>query len=252
MPIIYDPPVLSELVKTKLTDGNYRDQPILQGYPAYSHCFVCFHPFLKIKQRSATSIEFNHAKRWPDKSEIIKHSERMSWNEVMKILGIQDYKVLDRALAFYHGAYRYADRSDFQKLWNLIEKDGSDIIPPQVDWLPEILENEICEKLMSMNYHELYIGEEAAENARLTSTKSILSNTQRLPGKVKIRTPDSKILIANDFDQRYTYFLSERPILDDMIHSLDLEGFFCDGSTPESWSWEEIPEADRFDPEKDS
>jgi hypothetical protein len=248
--MIYETPEISNDVKKYLDSDNYRDRPILKNYPNFPDCFVCFHPFLKIKEGHNDQIKFETG-NWPNKSEIEKHCEAISWNEIIRLTGIYGIKSLDRALAFYHRAYRFAEKSEYKKLTNLLDKETSNIIPPQVDELPEIIENKLLRKLQTLGYNSVFVYSDIDDKDKLNLIDELITNPNGLRSHVRIETPDSKIIVAQDFDQRFTYILGEKPLLIDIIKSIDLEGFFCDQETPESWSYFEISEKNKMDWDKD-
>ena len=64
-----------------------------------------------------------------------------------------------------------------QKFKQLIEKERVDIIPPQVDKLPEIDENRvIVKKLQSLGYTSVFIYSDIQSKGQLTSIEEILSD----------------------------------------------------------------------------
>lgn len=244
--MIYETPELSIEVKSSLYSGNYRDRPILENYSSFQSCFVCLHPFLKIKADCLDKIKFETG-NWPTKAAIEGYCDPLSWTELIRLTGIRDIKSLDRALAFYHRAYRFAERSEYTKLIRLIEQERADLIMPQVDELAEILENKLLQKLSLLGYTSVFIYSDTDPKRHSYTIESLLLKLTGLPSHVRIETPDSQILIAQDFDQRFSYILGNQSILTDMAESLDLDGFFCDQYTPESWSYYEIPEIERMD-----
>lgn len=247
--MIYETPEISNEVKNYLNSDNYRDRPILKNYPNFQDCFVCFHPFLRIKPGHNDQIKFE-TENWPNKSTIETHCEPISWNEIVRLTGILDIKSLDRAIAFYHRAYRFAERSEYKKLKNL-EKEMPYIIPPKVDELPEIIENNLLRKIQSLGYDSVFIYSDFEDKDQLKKIEDIITDPNGLGYHVRIETPDSRILVVQDFDQRFTYILGQRTILTDVIESINLEGFFCNQETPESWSYYEIPNQNKMDWDED-
>lgn len=248
--MIYETPKISNDVRKYLDSDNYRDRPILKNYPSFQDCFVCFHPFLKIKDDHKDHIKFETG-NWPNKSLIENHCDPISWGEIIRLTGIRDFKSLDRALAFYHRAYRFAERSEYRKLTTLLEKEMSNIIAPQVDELPEIIENKLLRKLQTLGYDSVFIYSDIDDKDQLYAIKDLIADPNGLRSHVRIETPDSKIIVAQDFDQRFSYILAEKSLLTNVVESINLEGFFCDQETPESWSYYEISKRDKMDWDED-
>ena len=121
-----------------------------------------------------------------------------------------------------------------------------------IDNLPEIIENEVLNFLLEKGYSEVYIYSDIEEKASLYLVPNLLNRETGLKPHVRIETPDSRILIAQDFDQRFTYFLGPAELIEQAINYLSLEGFYCDNQTSESWSFEIIPEDKRIDWRQDT
>src|SRR2546430_1609673 len=201
--MIFETPQQSGEVLKNLYSKNYRDKPIIENFPGFEECFLAFHPFLIIKEGHAAQIHFQTG-NWPSKQQIVDHCDRLSWSDFLKISGVSDYKKLDQALAFFHRAYRFGTKSEYQKLKKIVSDDSCNIILPQVDNLPEIIENEIFKFLKQKGYSGIYIYSDIEEKKILSSIGNLISEERGLQSHVRIETPDSRILIAQDFDQRLT------------------------------------------------
>jgi hypothetical protein len=116
-----------------------------------------------------------------------------------------------------------------------------------VDKLPEILQDKVLGYLRDLGYDALYEYCDSESRQALTPIVELMSEQYILSGQQRIESPDGKLMIATDFDQRFTYFLGPLQILEGMIESLNLEGFFCDDEMPESWSYETPPREDLLD-----
>lgn len=244
--MIHPTPKLSEAVLKHLDSDNFRDRPILRNYPGFTDCFVWLHPFLLI-----TEVDPGRGGSKPDWYQD-KHSEEarssvIYWAEILEKTGIPDLQSLDRAVGFYHRAYRYAERSAFLKLHRLLITDRPDIAPPQVDQIPHSQENTILSALLQYGYSSVDVYTQFDERRERWKTTDLITNYFGTPSFARIETPDSKLLIDQDFDQRFTYLLGPKHTLLHIVDSTGLEGFFCDEQTPESWSWIDIPEAERMD-----
>ncbi len=248
--MILKTPKISNEIRKYLNSESYRDRPLKKNYPIFEECFILLHPFLKIKNGSENSIKFETGK-WPNKNQINEHCEKLSWAKFLELSKIKDYKSLDRALAFYHRAYRIGEKNEYLKLRRTIEKDRVDIIPPQVDELPEILENDILKFIKQLGYTQLYFYSDIDERNKLESIDKQIENPERLRSHIRIETPDERILIAQDFDQRFSYIFGEKEFIINIVKSLDLEGFYCDDDTSESWSFETIAENEKMNWDED-
>ncbi len=249
--VIKEPEIPKEILKeVNPNDKNGRNKPLKLNFKNYDECFLMFHPFLVTKENHKNEFKFETG-NWASKKDIIEHCERMSWTEFLKISGVQNYVELDAVLAFAHGARRFGKKSEYLKYRITIEKVRTEIIPPQVDWFPEILENSLMMFLESKGYEEVFIYTDIDEKNGLTKVSNILNDDEELPSHVRIETPDSKVLVAQDFDQRFSYILGPLETVEELINTLNLEGFYCSDITPEWWSYREIPRNDRITWEED-
>lgn len=118
----------------------------------------------------------------------------------------------------------------------MLEQHRSYIVP-RVDEVPEILENRLLRQIQLLGYTDAFIYSDVEKKGRLTNLDEVIRVPYGLPGHPRIETPDSKLLVVQNFDQRFTYILGQRTTLSEIIRALDLEGFFCDQKTSQSWSY---------------
>jgi hypothetical protein len=175
---------------------------------------------------------------FPKKSEIAKNYSRLTWSEFLKISGIKDIKSLDDCLAFYHCARRIANRNEFEKLIAVTEKQDSIIIEAQVDYLPEIIEDDLLRYFAKKGYSELYLYDDIHDERNLFKIENLFNDELSETHHIRIESPDHKILVVEDFDERFSYFLGNKATIDEIIKELDLEGFYCDEYTTASWSYD--------------
>lgn len=214
------------------------DGLIIARYPGYESCFLAFHPFLKVKPEFTSKIGTSVRDNWITRELLLKGCTKLSWTEFLKLSRIKSYKSLDQTLAFYYSAYRFVDRVEYNKLIKVTEKDYKDIIPPDVSSMPLIVEKEILKFILSKGYSGIYIYTDITDKTNTSKLEDLISGEDDLPCHIRIETPDNKILIAHDFDQRFTYFLGTKEIINEFIATLDLEGFYCNEKTLGCWSYE--------------
>ncbi len=247
--MVINTPDISDEVKKHLNSEYYFNRPILKNNPDFKDCFVCLHPFLIIKEKCSDKIKFE-PETWPNKFDTEESCETLSWTEVIKSAKIRDIKSLDRSLEFFHRASRLTERFEYNKLMKFLEKE-KEIIPPGVDHIPEIIENKLLKRINSLGYESLYVYSETKEKDKLKNISDLIKDPFALPHCVRIETPDSKILIVEEYDQRFFYIFGDRDFLISLIEPLDLEGFFCNKETTQSWSYEEFPSEDLMDWDED-
>lgn len=226
-------------VAIRQSQGILSQDAVKIRYPNFQECFLMFHPFLKIKEGHEQEILFKPNK-WPSKKEIQDHCLALSWTEFLKISGMRDYASIDATLAFYHRERLYAEKSENFKLRKITELVRRDIIPPRVDELPEILENPILKFLFKKGYQDAYFYTDVDAKEGLSSLENQFTCDEGLGSHIRIETPDAKVLIAQDFGLRYTYIFGQREFTQEMVEDLDLEGFYCDDTTTDGWSYANI------------
>jgi Protein of unknown function (DUF2711) len=211
---------------------------IRSAFKDYEMTFVMLHPFLKIKPTCEIKFETGN---WPTKEQILFCTEKLAWSEIINKSELNDISEIDRLLAYLHCARRTADRTAWIKLNTVL--DNYNYIAAEVDYLPDILINNLVAAIGSLGYTHLLEYTEFGELKQDHAIDAILTSKERdFCGHAMIATPDNRILIATDFDQRFSYLSSTKEIIDDLIAKADLEGFFCNQTTRSDWSYNEQTE----------
>jgi hypothetical protein len=241
--MIIETPKQSDIVLKYLDSENKLDWPITKRYPGYEKCFLAFHPFLITKNDGDDIISMKSYPNKPDKKEIIKNYNKLTWTEFLKLSNIIGYKELDDVISFYHRARRNANKFEHEKFNDTIENDKLGIIAPDVDYLPEIIEDDLLNFILKKNYEKIYLIDEFTEEKILHNTNDLFKEELNKIHCIRINTPDNKLFIVEDYDRRFTYFLGDEILIKDLIIDLDLEGFYCDEFTTDVWSYDIIPES---------
>lgn len=232
--MVHEPPKQThELLELVKGSDHPRDWPIRTHYPGYESTFLMLHPFLRIKKGHSTDINFKTG-NWPTKTEITKFCEPVTWNQILHETGIIGIKNLDRALAFYHCATRNTDLTSYKKLIELLEQP--DLIPPQVDNFPEIFEDRFLKELTKVGISEVYVFSDIDEKSKPTYIQNLLK--EQLPYHVRVESKSSDFQMIQDFDQRFSYLNGTKELVSKLVINLNLEGFYCDETTLEAWSFE--------------
>jgi len=207
------------------------ERPIRSLFKEYETTFIILHPFLVAKQ--GCDIKFERP--YPNKKEIINCASKISWQQILHETGLEDIKQVDRLLGYLHCARRTADKTDWQKLMQVV--DTNDYGVPQVDWFPEIIINDLFASIKSLGYSEVKIVSLMNTKEQIVIIDDILKSDEQLPIVSTITTLDNKILIATKFDEAFSYISSTKKIIDKLIKDCDLEGFFCNADTKRGWSY---------------
>jgi hypothetical protein len=211
---------------------------IRSAYKGYEATYVILHPFLKIKPGCDIKFETGN---WPTKEQIIRCTDKLTWAEIINEAELIDIKELDRLLAYLHCARETADKTAWQKLMQVVGR--KDYVVPQVDFLPEIITNSLFESIKALGYGQVSVFSEFGDFERNYDINEIIMSKERvLNVHARVATPDNRVLIATDFDQRFSYLSSTKELLNDLIQRADLEGFYCDEATRPDWSYIEQKE----------
>jgi hypothetical protein len=206
---------------------------IRRAFKDYEVTFVILHPFLKIKSNCNIKFETGNC---PTKEQIITCAETLTWSEIINESKLKDLGELDRLLAYLHCARRTADRTGWIKLNTVL--DQKNFVAAEVDYLPAILVNSLMDAIKSLGYSHVLEYTEVGELRCKHIIQDVLTSKERdFYVHARIATPDNKILISTDFDQRFSYLSSSKNIVDDLIRKADLEGFFCKETTRPDWSY---------------
>lgn len=228
--MIYTTPILSpeilDLVKNKAVEIIMED-----NFPC---CFVAFNSFLQAKEDYIIPED-----RFPSDSEIVDHFTTLSWNEVLKITGLEDIKSLDRSLAFFHTERRIADRNEYKKLKDFLDKNEDTVIPAYVDDICPITLIKILEYISNNGYSEIMISSFIESEYKNYKIVDIIKEINIVPSEVRIQLLDINLKIVQDFDQRFFCIHGNNQDVTEMVKTLELEGFYADKNTPFCWSWDE-------------
>ena len=214
-----------------------KDLVIRNFYKELEITFVVLHPFLQIKPQQKINFVTGN---WPTKDQIIRCTEKKTWAEIIKEAGLKDIKELDRLLAYLHCARRTADKTAWLKLMNVVDKKN--YIVPQVDHLPELITNDLFESIKSLGYSYVLALPYGKFERNYDIDEIIESKKRVFYAETTIATPDNKIVIATEFDQRFTYLSSTKETVNQLVKIADLEGFLCDDTTKPGWSYIEQTE----------
>lgn len=228
--MIYTTPILSpeilDFVKNKDVEIIMED-----NFPC---CFVAFNSFLQAKEDYIIPED-----RFPSDSEIVDHFTTLSWNEVLKITGLEDIKSLDRSLAFFHTERRIVDRDEYKKLKDFLDKNEDTVIPAYVDDICPIILIKILEYISNNGYSEIMISSFIESENKNYKIVDIIKEINIVPSEVRIQLPDINLKIVQDFDQRFFCIHGNNQDVTEMVKTLELEGFYADKNTPFCWSWDE-------------
>jgi len=205
---------------------------IRSAFKEYETTFVILHPFLKIKPHYSIKFETGN---WPTKKEIITCTQNITWTEIIQGAGLQDISELDRQLAYLHCARRTADRQGWIKLMTLLDKNN--IIPAEVDYIPESLTNPLMLAFKALGYSTVNEFELTGDlRKEHTIDNVLLSEKLDFIYVATVQTPDKKIVLTTGFDERFTYLSASKETVATIIEEASLEGFYCNETTRSIWS----------------
>jgi len=228
--MIYTTPILSP----EILDLVKNDDVELIMEDNFPCCFVAFNSFLQAKKDYIIPED-----RFPSDSEIIDHFTTLSWNEVLKKTGLEDIKSLDRSLAFFHTERRIADRDEYKKLKDFLDKNEDTVIPAYVDDICPITLIKILEYISNIGYSEIMISSFIESEIKKYIIVDLIKEINIVPSEARIELLDINLKIVQDFDQRFFCIHGNNQDVTKMVNTLELEGFYADKNTPFCWSWDE-------------
>jgi hypothetical protein len=228
--MIHPTPILSpeilDLVKNNEVEFFMED-----NFPC---CFVAFNSFLLAKEDYIIPED-----RFPTDPEIVDHFTILSWNEVLKRTGIEDIKSLDRCLAFFHTERRKADRDEYKKLKDFLDKNEDTVIPAFVDDICPITLMKILEYISNIGYNEILISSLIESENKKYKIVDLIKEINIIPSEPRIELLDINLKIVQDFDQRFFCIHGNNQNVTEMLKTLELEGFYANKNTPFCWSLDE-------------
>lgn len=228
--MIYTTPILSPEI-LDLVKNNDVELIMEDNFPC---CFVAFNSFLQAKEDYKIPED-----RFPTDSEIVDHFTTLSWNEVLKRTRLEDIKSLDRCLAFFHTERRKADRDEYKKLKDFLDKNDDTVIPANVDDICPITLIKILEYISNIGYSEIMISSFIESENKKYKIVDLIKEINIIPSEPRIELLDINLKIVQDFDQRFFCIHGNNQNVTEMVKKLGLEGFYAAKNTPFCWSWDE-------------
>jgi len=209
---------------------NNGDKSIRDKYFGYESTFIILHPFLK-----------NDSVNRENEKELT----RLNWSEFVDLAKLKDIKELDRILAFQHCARSITSKSGWIKYKKTIELHN--LLDAEVDKYPVCLVYPTLNYLYAIGYRNIFLYSEYNESNILYEIEALINKVVNWPKQqTRILTPDYKILLETNADERFTYVSADKLVIDKMVAAINLEGFYCTENTKSYWS-DEIESGDTID-----
>jgi hypothetical protein len=211
------------------------DIPILDFYQEYyDSVYVMLHPFIKIT--APDKIVFKSG-NWPEKEQLNKYTEKLSWSEILDISGLETIKRLDVALRTSIGGLKkqLENQEDAEILQTVSEMHY--LIEPAEGRFHELLIDDMMKALEYLGHDQVLIGDEFGEEKNLVSTHDVIENKVNPgPDRRNLYTHKNEILFTIHWDSFFTMLCSDRQTIEKILEKYPFEGFFCDKTTEIYWS----------------
>lgn len=207
----------------------------------YEEVFIFLHPFVQ-----PYSPSLNLAEAQLTKFELMEQTRNVRWEEVLKLVGMKDYKELDIALRTLFGGLRdqYADEVASRKVVNLKIEAG--IYEADAGYLPIELINPLLETIQSEGHDWIWLGDEFGSERKLQYVYDLWQSDKLDKGRFNLFphgterynlfTHDHELLITTHWDSHFSMICSDKKTIEKFRKNCNLEGFYCDDETEIFWS----------------
>ncbi|WLR57354.1 DUF2711 family protein [Mesobacillus subterraneus] len=209
------------------------DESIKEFYKGvFEEVYIFFHPFIK-------PVSMDVARFYEDqivnKSQLVQHCEKVSWNQFMHLSGLISYEEIDIGLR----TRILGLKKEFQvkKLAKLIDSicEQHHLIPPDEGFLPDLIMNDLLGAIKKESYDWIWVGDEFCTERKLEYIDDLIS--QDTLGRHNLFTHDQSILITTHWDSHFSMICSNsKEKLKRIIQTCSLEGFYCEEETEIYWS----------------
>ena len=210
---------------------------ILEFYKGqFDSVFILLHPFIYPK---SIDIERFCPEQWPGKREIIEGCEAVSWERVLELTGLENLSEIDVGLRTSISGLKteIANEAYASTLCELTEKKN--IIHPSEGDLSPLIENRIYEAIKSLGHGWLWVGDEFGTERKLHWIDDLIVEDE-IPCHGCVFTHDHSLLVTTHWDSHCSFLCSSKEIIEKILSTDDLEGFYCTENTEVYWGVHEI------------
>lgn len=211
------------------------DKPIKEYYDGvFEEIFIFFHPFIKPK-----TLEYQLFKpsTYPTKNDIIENCEAITWEQILKITGIDSFRRLDIGLrTLISGLKPKFANKDVAKVIESVCVEKR-IVPPTEGFFPEFLMNVILQQIIREGHEWIWCGDEFSTERKLEYIDDLIADNNAFRNEhINLFTNDNKILITTHWDSHFSMLCSDKGTVNRIVKSCNLEGFYCSENTEIYWS----------------
>jgi hypothetical protein len=199
---------------------------ILEYYAGiYESVYVIINPFYYLNSIKDEQLNFE---QWPHKLEILEKATEISWEQILKLTNIDNFKELDYELRHYF-------HSDFDsKLKKLM--DEKRIMHPGSGEISPFTENDLLNRMKKLGFESIWLADEF-DTARKKYLIKDLITKDRVSVAGCLYTLDHSLLITTNWENFCTYLCSSNEVVKKIVNKCNFEGFYCDDNTE---VWEEF------------
>ena len=200
-----------------------------EGY--FDTVYIFYHPFIK-----AVSIEMErfNPDAYPGKFELMANCKMVSWEEIIGLAGLVDYRELDVGLRTRISGLgkRYSNEEIVPIIEQACEREN--IAPPDEGFLSKLLINQLLEALKGEGHDWVWVGDEHGSERKLTYIDDlIISDTLQ---RHNLFTHNHDLLITTHWDSHFSMLCGNKETVERIVQRCGLEGFYCDEKTEIYWS----------------
>lgn len=214
------------------------DMPIKAFYAKlFPEVFISLKPFAKIK---AGSSQRETANKWSS-ADTRQNMTAITWKEISELSGLSTINIINEALMTGSGSLEEDQQNEAasDQLFDALESHR--IMPPDEDHFSSFDLERVLMAIRACGYPEVTLDDEwgslgsNAPKLELTVPNIQALNNDDLQlvewGVMSIYTADHQLLFVSPYDKYYSLLCGSKEMLEKIIASANLEGFYADETT---------------------
>lgn len=211
------------------------DGKILSYYQGtFNSVFVLLHPF--IRPVSISKKEFKPS-TYPSRVSIAKGCEAVRWEEIITLTNLPSVAALDIGLRTQIGGLNVTSANEMyaEAIDSLYE--SHDLVPPDEGRFSDLLHDVVLEGFQSAGHQWAWVGNEFGTERKLYWIDDLKADEKEVTsGHCNVFSPNKSLLWTTHWDSHFSFLCGSHASLAALVHSTNLEGFFCDKETEVYWS----------------
>jgi hypothetical protein len=209
-------------------------EPLVEAYGmAFESVYIVLHPFLRVP----AELSWSATRSYPADEQIFAHARKGRWAEAARGAGIRNCAALSQALLTAIGSIDECLRDPAAALALSRYLQSAPLWMPTEGRFEPLLQQDFLAAFAQAGCTSLLHVPEfpGEEPIRSLSLDALTSRAEKFPERGTLLAPDASFLFTVDWDSFFTLFYGPRALVEDLVRTRGLEGFFAEKETEHFW-----------------